>query len=155
MRIEIPGYKELELSCLVLDYNGTIAVDGTIPAAVRERLTALADELEIFIVTADTHGTAKKVCEGLPVEIYTFPSGDAMHEKEKILEKLGKEHCVCMGNGRNDILMCRAAELSIAVMDVEGMCGALMAEADVCVRSMEEGLDLLRYKKRLIATLRG
>ena len=28
MRIEIPGYKTLELNYLVLDYNGTIALDG-------------------------------------------------------------------------------------------------------------------------------
>lgn len=28
MIIEIPGYKTLDLDYLVLDYNGTIAVDG-------------------------------------------------------------------------------------------------------------------------------
>ena len=31
MIIEIPGYKTLGLDYLVLDYNGTIAVDGLIP----------------------------------------------------------------------------------------------------------------------------
>ena len=66
-----------------------------------------------------------------------------------------RETCVCVGNGRNDILMFRSAALSIAVMDAEGMYGKLAMEADICVRSMEEGLDLLLHEKRLIATLRG
>ena len=38
MIIEIPGYKTLDLDYLVLDYNGTIAVDGLIPPAIKERL---------------------------------------------------------------------------------------------------------------------
>ena len=60
-----------------------------------------------------------------------------------------------MGNGRNDVLMCRIAGLAVAVMDAEGVCGGLIAESDVCVRSMQEGLELLMNEKRLIATLRG
>ncbi len=40
MNIQIPGYKTLDLSFLVLDYNGTIAVDGQIPLEVREALVA-------------------------------------------------------------------------------------------------------------------
>lgn len=155
MRIEIPGYKTLDLKYLVLDYNGTIAIDGQIPDSVRERLIKLAEIFEIHIVTADTHGNARKSCEGLPVQIRTFPSGDAAHEKEKIVEDFGCENCVCMGNGRNDKLMCRIAGFSIAVMDAEGMYGKLAAEVDVFVRSMEEGLDLLMNEKRMIATLRG
>ena len=30
MKITIPGYRELELDYLVLDYNGTIALDGSV-----------------------------------------------------------------------------------------------------------------------------
>ena len=43
MIIEIPGYKTLDLDYLVLDYNGTIAVDGLIPPAIKERLLLLGD----------------------------------------------------------------------------------------------------------------
>lgn len=56
MKIEIPGYKVLNLEYLVLDYNGTIAVDGLIPGNVRERLNRLAERFRIYVVTADTHG---------------------------------------------------------------------------------------------------
>lgn len=155
MRIEIPGYKTLELKYLVLDYNGTIAVDGSIPESVKERLRCLANELEIYVLTADTHGTAKQMCEGLPVQIMTFPSDAAMHEKLRILRELGKVHCVAIGNGRNDILMCEEAELSIAIVGTEGACSKLIPATDVCVTSIVDALDLLRLPKRLIATLRG
>lgn len=155
MRIDIPDYKTLELKYLVLDYNGTIAVDGEIPDAVKERLAKLSEELEIYVLTADTHGTARQMCEGLPLKIRTFPANGALEEKLAVVEELGADQCAVIGNGRNDKLMCRASALAIAVMEREGMCGRLLGEADVCTKSIEDALDLLIHKKRLIATLRG
>ena len=98
MIIEIPGYKTLDLDYLVLDYNGTIAVDGLIPPAIKERLLLLGDSFKIYVLTADTHGTAAAMCNGLPLEIMTFPSGSAMDEKLRILSSLGTEHCIAIGN---------------------------------------------------------
>lgn len=155
MRIEIPDYKTLELKYLVLDYNGTIALDGEMSDGVKSRLHKLSKELEIYVLTADTHGTAREMCEGLPLEVHTFPTNGALEEKLEIVEKLGAEQCVAIGNGRNDKLMCRASVLAIAVLEQEGMCGKLIGEADVCTRNIENALDLLIYPKRLIATLRG
>ena len=155
MRIEIPGYKTLELKYLVLDYNGTIAIDGVIPEFTKARIEKLAEQFQIYVLTADTHGTAKKMCEGLPVKIMTFPSDNAMYEKQRIVRELGKEYCAAIGNGRNDILMCQEAEFSIAVLGEEGACSKLLAETDVCVTSIRNALDLLLVPKRCIATLRG
>jgi P-type E1-E2 ATPase len=155
IKIEIPNYKTLELEYLVLDYNGTIALDGQIRKTVRERLIKLADHLEIHVLSADTHGTAKQMCEGLPLNIQTFPTDGALDEKLAVVEKLGADQCAAVGNGRNDKLMCRASALAIAVLEEEGMCGRLLGEADVCTKSIEDALDLLLKPKRLIATLRG
>ena len=155
MIIEIPGYKTLDLRYLVLDYNGTIAEDGRISDSVKERLVKLSEQFEIYVLTADTHGTAKNMCEGLPLQIMTFPSNSAMYEKVRIVKSLGAEYVVTMGNGRNDILMSQEAELSVAILGREGVCSKLIQETHVCVTSMEDGLDLLLKPKRLIATLRG
>lgn len=155
MRIEIPGYQECEWTTIVLDYNGTIAEDGVVKAAVRERLQALSEHFAIKILTADTHGTAKQHCAGLPAEVRTFPVGNASGHKEQIVRELGGEHCICLGNGRNDAAMFKLAGLSIAILETEGMYAGLLQHADLCVRSIEEGLDLLRFPKRLIADLRG
>ena len=155
LKIEIPNYKTLELEYLVLDYNGTIALDGEIRDSVREQLITLSKELKIYVLTADTHGTAKKMCEGLPLKIQPFPTDGALDEKLAVVEGLGEDRCIAIGNGRNDKLMCRASALAIAVMEQEGMCGRLLGEADVCTRNIEDALDLLLRPKRLIATLRG
>ena len=83
MRIEIPGYKTMDLKYLILDYNGTIAKDGIIPESVKERLKKLSGIYEIYVLTADTHGTARKICEGLPLKIQTFPGNAAAEEKRE------------------------------------------------------------------------
>jgi soluble P-type ATPase len=41
LEMNIPGYRTLVLSFLVLDYNGTIACDGRLIPGVRDRLEAL------------------------------------------------------------------------------------------------------------------
>ena len=72
MIIEIPGYKTLDLDYLVLDYNGTIAVDGLIPPAIKERLLLLGDSFKIYVLTADTHGTAAAMCKDNNIPILVF-----------------------------------------------------------------------------------
>ena len=154
LTIEIPGYRTLHLQNLLLDYNGTIAIDGVIPDEVKERLRLLSRDMTIYVLTADTHGNAANMCAGLPVTLHTFPEGSAMQEKHRILRKLDESSCAAIGNGRNDVLMCRDAALSIAVIGPEGAHGRLISDADVCVTTINEGLDLLLKPKRLIASLR-
>ena len=57
MHIEIPGYKTLDLKYLLLDYNGTIALDGHLSAKTKELIQEAAEIFEVFVLTADTHGT--------------------------------------------------------------------------------------------------
>ena len=71
---------------------------------------------------------------------------------QRALEHLGLR---AEKSGRNDLLMCRDAALSVAVIGPEGAHGRLLSDADVCVTSINDGLDLLLKPKRLIASLRG
>ena len=153
LKINIPGREEMTLSHLILDYNGTIAEDGEIIESIRPRLAELSKDLSIYVITADTHGTAAKKCEGLPLQVLTFPTtqvGDIKAEQCKKLEG----GVVCIGNGFNDIQMSDACDLSICVMGNEGCCGALLAHCDIVVKSIEDALDLLIRTDRLRATLR-
>ena len=74
LTIKIPGREELVLNHLILDYNGTIAEDGEIIDGISPRLAELSKDLSIYVITADTHGTAAKKCEGLPLQVLTFPT---------------------------------------------------------------------------------
>ena len=155
MKIVIPEYKTLNVDTIFLDFNGTIAVDGIVPQSVKERLQILGEEFRIYVLTADTHGKAEEQCEGLPVILHTFPSGNARDYKKEILKSMGGKHSVAIGNGRNDELMLKEAALGIGVMDREGMCAGVFKSADLVVRSMQDALDLLIYPSRIIAGLRG
>ena len=153
LNIQIPGRELLSLSHLVLDYNGTIAEDGEIIEGIRPRLAELSKDLAIYVITADTHGTAARKCEGLPLQVLTFPTTEVGKIKaEQVQQMTGG--VITIGNGFNDIQMSDAADLSIGVMGTEGCCGALLAHTDVVVTSIEDALDLLLIPGRLRATLR-
>lgn len=153
IQIQIPGRDVLTLQHLILDYNGTIAEDGDIIEAVRPRLEALSRDLSIYVITADTHGTAAKKCAGLPLQVLTFPTTEVGRIKAAEVQKLSGG-VITIGNGFNDISMSDAADLSICVIGREGCCGALLMHTDVVVTSIADALDLLLIPGRLRATLR-
>lgn len=153
LTIKIPGREELNLNYLILDYNGTIAEDGEIIESIRPRLEELAKVLQIYVITADTHGTAAKKCEGLPLEVLTFPTTEVGTIKASEAKKC-TGGVITIGNGFNDIQMSDVADLSICVIGREGCCGALLSYADIVVTSIDDALDLLLKTGRVRATLR-
>ena len=155
IRVEIPGREQaLCITSVVLDYNGTIARDGQLLPEAAERIHALSGKVDVYVLTADTYGNVRKQCEGLNVEVKTFPREGAAFCKEAIVKELGSGVCT-VGNGFNDIQMFDAAELAVAVMEREGVCAALIAHADILVTSPADALDLLLKPDRLRATLRS
>ncbi len=154
IEIHVPGLKPYEIEQVVVDYNGTIAVDGVIPMELKQKLTKLSKLLPITVLTADTHGTARSQCEPLGLTVRTFPQAEAALCKKQIVEELGADHVACLGNGFNDIPMFKIARLSIGVLDAEGLCGALIPHATILCRSSAEALDLLLNTKRIVADLR-
>lgn len=153
LTVKIPGREALALSHLILDYNGTIAEDGNIIEGIRPRLAELSKDLAIYVITADTHGTAAKKCEGLPLQVLTFPTTEVGEIKAREATRM-EGGVITIGNGFNDIQMSDAADLSICVIGKEGCCGALLAHTDVVATSIEDALDLLLKTDRLRATLR-
>jgi soluble P-type ATPase len=151
---EIPGLGNLALNHLVLDYNGTLAVDGELLPGVAEGLRALASDLSIHVLTADTFGKAAKGLAGLPCDLAVLPPGEQDLAKRDFVFKLGADQCACMGNGRNDRLMLEAAGLGVAVILGEGAAGVTLAAADIVCTSITAALELLRHPLRLAATLR-
>jgi len=153
--IDIPGFRELELEHLVLDYNGTLALDGTLLPGVADLLAALAASLRIHVVTADTFGLAEAQLTGLPVVLAVVPIECQAEAKLDFVSRLGADKVVAVGNGRNDRKMLRAAALGIALVQREGGAAEALASADVIAMSVLDALELLRNPRRLVATLRS
>jgi soluble P-type ATPase len=152
--INIPGAQPLHLSHLILDYNGTLACDGSILPGVAERLKILAERLEIHIVTADTFGSVRTQVARLPVQLAVIPPEKQAQAKAAYIENLGSANSAAIGNGRNDALMLQQAALGIAVMQTEGAATAALLAADVVTPGIVDALDLLLHPDRLKATLR-
>lgn len=149
--VDRPGYDRLELGHLVLDFNGTLALDGQLLPGVRERLLDMAQQIAITIMTADTHGSAHRVLHDLPVKLVIV--GDGFTKADHV-QRLGPERVVVIGNGRNDSAMAQAAALSIGVIGPEGLACDLVQTCDVIVNDIHAAFDLLARPVRLTATLR-
>lgn len=153
--IEIPGNKTLALAHLVLDYNGTIACDGAIKAGVLHRLRRLSQQLQVHVITADTHGSVQEACWGDFITIHVIAKNDQDRQKLAYIEQLGAQSCVAVGNGMNDALMLKCATLGIAVMQEEGCATKTLVASDLLFSSIDDLLDSLLQPKRVIASLRN
>lgn len=155
IEIKIPGYKTLRLKHLVLDHNGTLAVDGVLVAGVKEGLDRLSAHMEIHVLTADTFGKAESELKGVPCKLSILPIDNQDIGKLEYVKKLGADHTVCIGNGRNDRLMLKAAGLGISVILAEGAAAETLTSADVVCKDILSALELLSNPLRLTATLRS
>ncbi|SRR6056297_2148719 len=153
--VNIPGFNHLQLEDLVMDYNGTLAVDGNLENNVREELQRVSKDLRIHIITADTFGKVHAGFEDDPYVITVLQQEDQAIGKLKYIEQLGTEQCVCMGNGRNDRYMLEQSALGIAVMLEEGTAREAILSSDLLMPGILPALQLLTNSLRLMATLRS
>jgi soluble P-type ATPase len=152
--IDIPGWGNMEIEHLVLDLNGTLATDGKIPSEVKKKISSLAGRVRIYILTADTQGTATEEIREMKVELVKVAAEDSKEGKFDFLKSLDLEKTVAMGNGNNDELILKEAALGIAILGDEGISVIALKQADIMVKNISDALDLLLKPKRLIATLR-
>jgi soluble P-type ATPase len=152
--INIPGWGNMDIENIVLDLNGTIATDGRIPFEVKEKIKPLTEKVKIYVLTADTQGTASEEIQDMKVELIKIAEEDSKRGKFDLLKTLTPESTVVIGNGNNDELILREAALGIAVLGDEGMSALAVKNADIIVKNISDALDLFLKPKRLIATLR-
>jgi soluble P-type ATPase len=154
IQINIPGRGTMKLEVLVLDFNGTLALDGEMFESVKDNIIRLSPFLEIHILTADTFGSVVRQCQGLPVHIKVLESTDHTTEKADYLLKFDYQEIIAIGNGANDQLMVKRAHLGIAVIGFEGASMKTLQSADLVVNKIEDAFGLLIEPQRLKATLR-
>ena len=155
LSIPIPGFGSLTLDHLVLDYNGTLAVDGVLVPGVKEALNTLSETIAVHVVTADTFGLAAEGLQGVNCKLTVLEKGSQDQAKADFVNRLGPDRTVSIGNGRNDALMLSASGLGIVVILAEGACSVSLNAADVVCTDIIHALDLLMHPLRLTATLRS
>jgi len=154
IEIEIPGRYNFSLEHLLLDVNGTIALDGTIIDGIKQRLTELRQKLNIYIITANSQNNADYLQNELNIEPHLISHGQEASQKLFLANMLGKEKCVAIGNGANDVLMLKQSAIGICVIGKEGASAEAVQHCDIVIYDINDALDLLLNPKRLMATLR-
>lgn len=139
---------------LVMDVNGTLAVDGALIEGVSKRIGALRDRVEIHLLTADTHGRQAVIDHLLNLEATRIQAGREAEQKAEYVRSLGANRVAAIGQGANDAFMLREAALGICVMSVEGLATETLNAADLLMPDTLSALDLFDKPLRLIASLR-
>ncbi len=155
IEISIPGYRDLQIQNLVLDYNGTLACDGEVIGGVKESLEVLSKDLQVHVVTADTFGKAGSRLEDYPCQLVVLPVENQAEAKLEYVKSLGLDVTACVGNGRNDRRMLKESALGMAVVLGEGASVETLLSADLVCTDIVSALGLLTNPLRLVATLRS
>lgn len=154
--IQVPNGKPYELRYAVFDFNGTLAKDGLMTEEVRQLLKKLSAQLDITVITADTFGRARQELLTLPeIELVILDATQDGTEKARLVQELGPEHTVVIGNGANDQAMFFISALKICVLGPEGTNPGLMSTSNLVVTSPKDAIELLLKPERLIASLRS
>ena len=154
LKIEIPNKKSITTNHLVLDYNGTLAIDGTPIEGVSVLLAKLAQRLTIHVITADTFGTVSRYFANTNIHLKIIGGKEQAKQKAEFINSLNPKTAIAIGNGANDGQMLKTASLGIAIIQAEGASLQAITNADIVCTSIIDALSLILNPLRISATLR-
>jgi P-type E1-E2 ATPase len=154
IEIDIPGQGAYILAHLVMDVNGTLAVDGQLLEGLAAKIASLRQQLTIHLLTADTHGRQFVIDRQLGLTAVRIAPGDESAQKAEYLRRLGADRAAAIGQGANDAGMLAAARLGICVISVEGVSREALLACHLVAPTILSALELLEKPKRLVASLR-
>ena len=152
--VSIPGWGDLDIEYLVIDYNGTCATDGKLKEGVKEMLEKVSRYIKVFVITADTYENVDNEVNIIGFKVLKVKKEGSGVEKARIIKELGPEKVVAIGNGANDLLMLKEALLGIGVIGEEGCAKDIFKDADLVVKDVLDALNIVLHPERLVATLR-
>lgn len=155
LKYDIPGQGKIEIEHLVLDYNGTIAIDGQLIEGVKDSINRLSDMIEVHVITADTFGNAKEQLHEIKCSLAIISNEFQDEQKSEFVRNLGREKTVSVGNGRNDKKMLKVSRLGICVIQEECAYLTTLLESDIISKNILDCFNLLMDPLRMKALLRN
>ena len=154
IRFEVPGLGDYCIEHLVMDVNGTLAVDGQLIEGVALKLSHLQGLVKLHLLTADTHGKQYQIDQQLGLTAVRIQPGNEALQKLEYVRSLGRETVAAIGQGANDAEMLKAAKLGICVLSVEGVARDTLLACDLVAPTILSALELLEKPARIKASLR-
>lgn len=156
IHIKIPWGEKYTINNAVFDLNGTLANNGEIAPSTKKLLKELAQQVNIYILTADTHNTAENLKTEFRefAEIIVLKSDEHAWEKARFVQNLEFRETVTLGNGGNDLKMVEEGILSFGIIGEEGIYGPLLSKVDIVVHSIDHAIKMLLHPMKIVATIR-
>jgi len=130
IQIDIPGKECFTIDHVIFDYNGTIGKDGQLIPGVKQGIHQFSDRLNFHVLTADTFGSVEKQLQDVNAQLAIISKENQDLKKLDYLNSLGANQTLCVGNGRNDVLMLQEACIGITVLGDEGLSTACFSASD-------------------------
>jgi len=151
--IERPGLDPLEIESVLLDFDGTLAIDRRVHPKAKDKINLLSKRTNIYVLTTQKKELIEERLRKVKAEIIYLTEGDSSRRKLDLLRQLGPSRCVAIGNGMDDAAMIQGAAIGISVIGKEGSSGEAMKNADLVFADILDALDFLLKPLRQKATL--
>ena len=151
--IERPGLNPLEIEYILLDFDGTLAIDRRVHPKAKDKINLLSKRTNLYILTTQKKELIEERLRKVKAEIIHLAEGDSSRGKLELLRQLGPTRCVAIGNGADDAAMIEEAGIGICVIGREGSSGEAMKNADLVFADILDALDFLLKPLRQKATL--
>ncbi len=152
--IQRPGQSPLEIEYLLIDHEGTLAVDGRVHPKAKDKINLLSKRISVYILAKGEQEKVEERLRNVKAVVIFLTKGEVSKEKLGLLRRLGPERTVAIGNGMDDVPMLEEAGFSICVIGREGASGETLKRADMVVTDILDALDFLLKPLRQKATLR-
>ena len=152
MKYKLQGNQILEITTIVLDLNGTLAVSGLIPDGVKVRINQLKKiGIDVVLFSGDKRGNARSLADDLGI---SFTKSRTAMEKEKFFLQYDPKKTAAIGNARIDNGKFKHAAVSVGTIQAEGLHTGVLRYVDILVPSILDALDLFIDPNSLCATLK-
>lgn len=149
-----PGHDPLAIDSILIDFEGTLALDGRVHPKVKDKLNLLAKRARIYILTEEKKEKVEEVLRKVKAEIVWLSEGQGSQEKSRWLDQVGPDRTVAIGNGLDDAEILDKAALGLAILSKEGTVVSTLTQADLLFPSLLDALDFLLKPLRQKATLK-
>jgi soluble P-type ATPase len=151
--IERPGLNPLEIEFVLIDFEGTLAIDRRVHPKAKDKINLLSKRTKIYILTKEKKELIEERLRKVKAEIIYLAEGDSSQRKLDLLRQLGPTGCVAIGNGLDDAAMIQEAGIGICVIGKEGSSGEAVKNAALVFTDILDALDFLLKPLRQNTTL--
>lgn len=151
--IERSGCDPLEIEFILLDFEGTLAIDRRVPPKAKDKINLLARRTRIYILTTQEKTPIEERLRKVNAEIVYLSEGEVAKGKMDLLHHLGPRRCAVIGNAVSDAALMQEAGIGICVIGKEGSSGQAVKNADLVFTDILDALDFLLKPLRQKATL--